>query len=38
MEQEQNLEQRMEQHPGLQQAYEQFKIMDILTLEQDKKK
>ena len=37
MEEEQNLEQRMKQHPGLQQVYEQFKIMDILTLEQDKK-
>lgn len=34
---ERDLEARMERHPGLRQVYEQFKIMDILTLEQDKK-
>lgn len=33
---EQDLHERMERHPGLKQAYEQFKIMDILTLEEDK--
>jgi hypothetical protein len=36
MEEERDLLQRMEQHPGLKQAYEQFKIMDILTLEEKK--
>ena len=33
---EKNLHERMERHPGLKQAYEQFKIMDILTLEEKK--
>jgi hypothetical protein len=33
---ERDLVQRMERHPGLKQAYEQFKIMDILTLEEKK--
>ena len=37
MQEEKNLHERMKQHPGLKQAYEQFKIMDILTLEEDKK-
>lgn len=36
MQEEQDLEERMERHPGLKQAYEQFKIMDILTLEEKK--
>jgi hypothetical protein len=31
---EKNLHERMEQHPGLKQAYEQFRIMDALTLEE----
>jgi hypothetical protein len=34
MHEEQDLKARMEQHPGLKHAYEQFKIMDILTLEE----
>ena len=33
---ERDLVQRMERHTGLKQAYEQFKIMDILTLEEKK--
>jgi hypothetical protein len=33
---ERDLEQRMAQHPGLKQAYEQFRIMDVLTLEEKK--
>jgi hypothetical protein len=36
MEEERDLLQRMERHPGLKQAYEQFKIMDVLTLEEEK--
>lgn len=36
MQEEKKLHERMEQHPGLKQAYEQFKIMDILTLEEKK--
>jgi hypothetical protein len=36
MAEERDLLQRMERHPGLKQAYEQFKIMDILTLEEEK--
>jgi hypothetical protein len=36
MQEEQGLHERMERHPGLKQAYEQFKIMDILTLEEKK--
>ena len=36
MQEEQDLKERMERHPGLKQAYEQFKIMDILTLEEKK--
>jgi len=31
-----NLKMRMEEHPGLKDAYEKFKIMDILTLEEEK--
>ena len=31
-----NLKMRMEKHPGLKSAYEQFKIMDALTLEEEK--
>jgi phosphopantothenoylcysteine synthetase/decarboxylase len=34
MQEDQGLHERMKQHPGLKQAYEQFKIMDILTLEE----
>jgi hypothetical protein len=30
-----NLRMRMEQHPGLKDAYEKFKIMDALTLEEE---
>ena len=33
---ERELKARMERHPGLKQAYEQFKIMDVLTLEEEK--
>ena len=36
MAEERDLEARMERHPGLKQAYEQFKIMDTLTLEEKK--
>lgn len=36
MQEEKDLHQRMERHPGLRQTYEQFKIMDILTLEEKK--
>lgn len=31
-----NLMKRMEQHPGLKDAYERFKVMDALTLEEEK--
>ncbi len=31
-----DLKRRMEQHPGLKDAYEKFKIMDALTLEEEK--
>jgi hypothetical protein len=33
---EKDLHKRMEKHPGLRQAYEQFRIMDVLTLEEEK--
>lgn len=36
MAEEQDLKARMEQHPGLKDAYEKFRIMDILTLEEKK--
>ena len=36
MEEERDLMARMERHPGLKSAYEQFKVMDILTLEEEK--
>jgi hypothetical protein len=36
MQEEKDLHERMEKHPGLKQAYEQFRIMDILTLEEKK--
>jgi hypothetical protein len=36
MYEEQCLHERLAQHPGLREAYEQFRVMDILTLE-DKK-
>jgi hypothetical protein len=35
MAEERDLKERMERHPGLKQAYEQFKIMDALTLEEN---
>jgi hypothetical protein len=31
-----NLKMRMAEHPGLKDAYEKFKIMDALTLEEEK--
>jgi len=34
MQQERELDDRMKNHPGLKDAYEKFKIMDILTLEE----
>ncbi len=36
MDEEALLQIRMEKHPGLRDAWEKFKIMDILTLEQEK--
>ena len=36
MQEEKDLHKRMEKHPGLKSAWEQFKIMDVLTLEEDK--
>lgn len=36
MAEERDLEARMKRHPGLRQAYEQFKIMDALTMEEEK--
>jgi hypothetical protein len=36
MKEEVDLMRRMEQHPGLKDAYEKFKIMDALTLEEHK--
>ena len=36
MSEEYDLKARMEKHPGLKSAWEQFKIMDALTLEEDK--
>lgn len=38
MREELELEKRMEQHPGLRDAYEKFKVMDVLTQENDNKK
>jgi hypothetical protein len=38
MREDQELEKRMEQHPGLRDAYEKFKVMDVLTQENDNKK
>jgi hypothetical protein len=35
MQEEKDLHKRMEQHPGLKSAYEQFQIMDALTLKED---
>jgi hypothetical protein len=32
---EKNLHERMERHPGLKDAYEKFRIMDVLTLEEN---
>lgn len=34
MAEEANLKERMEKHPGLKDAYEKFKVMDILTKEE----
>lgn len=36
MQEEKDLHDRMKQHPGLKDAYEAFRIMDILTLEEEK--
>ncbi len=36
MREELDLKKRMEKHPGLKDAYEKFKIMDALTLEEEK--
>ncbi len=36
MREEQDLQRRLEQHPGLKEAYERFKVMDALTLEEEK--
>lgn len=36
MQEEKDLHERMKQHPGLKSSWEQFKIMDILTLEEKK--
>jgi hypothetical protein len=36
MQEEKDLHDRMKKHPGLKQAYEQFQIMDVLTLEEKK--
>jgi hypothetical protein len=36
MQEEKDLHERMERHPGLKQAWEQFHIMDALTLEENK--
>lgn len=33
---EQDLKERMEKYPGLKDAYEQFQIMDALTIEEEK--
>lgn len=35
MREEQDLKQRMEQHPGLKDAYEKFQLMDIMTREEN---
>jgi hypothetical protein len=35
MTEERNLKQRMDNHPGLKDAYEKFQMMDILTKEED---
>lgn len=37
MREDQELQKRMEQHPGLKDAYEKFKVMDILTQQDDNK-
>ena len=36
MYEEQKLHERMKDHPGLKDAYEKFRLIDILTLEEDK--
>jgi hypothetical protein len=36
MQEEKDLHDRMKRHPGLKSSWEQFKIMDILTLEEEK--
>ena len=36
MQEEKDLHDRMKRHPGLKDAYEAFRIMDILTLEEEK--
>lgn len=35
MQEESELKERMEKHPGLRDAYEKFQMMDILTKEED---
>jgi hypothetical protein len=34
MAEEHDLQRRLKQHPGLRDAYEKFKVMDVLTLEE----
>ena len=36
MDEEQQLQERLKRHPGLKDAYEKFKIMDALTMEEDR--
>ena len=36
MAEEKDLHERMKKHPGLKQAWEQFQIMDALTMEEEK--
>jgi hypothetical protein len=36
MQEEKDLHDRMKRHPGLKDAFETFKIMDVLTLEEEK--
>lgn len=36
MQEEQELKTRIEKHPGLKDAWERFKVMDVLTLEKDR--
>jgi hypothetical protein len=36
MQEEKDMHERMKKHPGLKQAWEQFQIMDALTMEEEK--